>query len=138
VATTTCVHDLERALGDIHHPFTLAVEPGAAHIPALNGHGPTAHVPACRLEYLGDPGFCADLGIRYPYLAGAMANGIGSADIVEAMGLAGMLAFFGAAGLPVQTVEAAIDRISKNLGDTPYGFNLIHSPGEPALERAVV
>ncbi len=98
----------------------------------------TAYAPACRLEDLGDPTFCADHRIRYPYLAGAMANGIGSADIVEAMGRAGMLAFFGAAGLPVQTVEAAIDRISKNLGDIPYGFNLIHSPGEPALERAVV
>jgi trans-AT polyketide synthase, acyltransferase and oxidoreductase domains len=98
----------------------------------------TAFAPACRLEDLGDPTFCADHRIRYPYLAGAMANGIGSADIVEAMGRAGMLAFFGAAGLPVATVEAAIDRIQKNLGDTPYGFNLIHSPGEPGLERAVV
>ncbi len=98
----------------------------------------TAYAPACRLQDLGDPTFCADHRIRYPYLAGAMANGIGSTDIVEAMGRAGMLAFFGAAGLPVQTVEAALDRIQKNLGETPYGFNLIHSPGEPSLERAVV
>ncbi|HZV04982.1 MAG TPA: PfaD family polyunsaturated fatty acid/polyketide biosynthesis protein [Gemmataceae bacterium] len=97
-----------------------------------------AYAPACRLEDLGDPTFCADHRIRYPYLAGAMANGIGSADIVEAMGRAGMLAFFGAAGLPIATVESAIDRIQNNLGDTPYGFNLIHSPGEPNLERAVV
>jgi trans-AT polyketide synthase/acyltransferase/oxidoreductase domain-containing protein len=114
----------------------------------------SAYAPACRLEDLGDPSFCADHRLRYPYVAGAMANGIGSADIVEAMGRAGMLAFFGAAGLPVPTVEAAIDRIQKNLGaasdsrshaprgnesrSTPYGFNLIHSPGEPSLERAVV
>ena len=97
-----------------------------------------AYAPACRLEDLGDPTFCADHRIRYPYLAGAMANGIGSADIVEAMGKAGMLAFFGAAGLPLPTVEAAIDRIQKNLGDIPYGFNLIHSPSEPSLERGVV
>src|SRR5262249_28640274 len=54
------------------------------------------------------------------------------------MGGAGMLPFFAAAGLPVPTVEAAIDRIQKSLGDVPYGFNLIHSPGEPSLERAVV
>ena len=98
----------------------------------------TAYAPACRLEDLGDPTFCADHRIRYPYLAGAMANGIGSAEIVEAMGKAGMLAFFGAAGLPLPTVEAAIDRIQKNLGDTPYGFNLIHSPSEPSLERGGV
>ncbi len=98
----------------------------------------SAVAPACRLEDLGDPTFCADHRIRYPYVAGAMANGIGSADIVEAMGKAGMLAFFGAAGLPVPTVEAALHRIQKNLGDIPYGFNLIHSPSEPSLERAVV
>jgi PfaD family protein len=97
-----------------------------------------AYAPAYRLEDLGAPSFCADHRIRYPYLAGAMANGIGSADIVEAMGRAGMLAFFGAAGLPLATVEAAVERIQKNLGDTPYGFNLIHSPSEPNLERGVV
>jgi trans-AT polyketide synthase/acyltransferase/oxidoreductase domain-containing protein len=121
-----------------------------------------AYAPACRLEDLGDPTFCADHGIRYPYLAGSMANGIGSVDIVEAMGRAGMLAFFGAAGLPLPTVEAAIERIQRCQragsvrsgmtgevsvplsalvdvsGSFPYGFNLIHSPTEPSLERAVV
>jgi PfaD family protein len=97
-----------------------------------------AHAPACLIEDLGDPTFSADHRIRYPYLAGAMANGIGSTDIVEAMGRAGLLAFFGAAGLTIGTVESAIDRIKQSLGETPYGFNLIHSPGEPSLERAVV
>jgi PfaD family protein len=68
-----------------------------------------------------------------------MANGIGSVEIVEAMGRAGMLGFFGAAGLPPATVEAAIDRLERTLGPTvAHGFNLIHSPGEPALEEAVV
>lgn len=105
---------------------------------ALPPQARMAYAPACRLEDLGDPTFCRDHRIRFPYLAGAMANGIGSADIVEAMGRAGMLAFFGAAGLPLTTVEAAIDRIQQALGDTPFGFNLIHSPGEPGLERAVV
>src|SRR6266446_4222564 len=27
---------------------------------------------------------------------------------------------------------------ARSLGDTPYGFNLIHSPNEPDLENAVV
>src|SRR5947209_9018584 len=67
-----------------------------------------------------------------------MANGIGSADIVEAMSRAGMLGFFGAAGLPPAQVEAAIERISRNLGERPFGFNLIHSPNEQDLEEAVV
>jgi PfaD family protein len=67
-----------------------------------------------------------------------MANGIASADLVEAMSRAGMLAFFGAAGLPLHAVEAACQRLAHGLGDRPHGFNLIHSPSEPALENAVV
>jgi PfaD family protein len=68
-----------------------------------------------------------------------MANGIGSAEIVEAMGRAGMLGIFGAAGLPLAAVDAAIDRLGRTLGPSvPHGFNLIHSPNEPDLEAAVV
>jgi trans-AT polyketide synthase/acyltransferase/oxidoreductase domain-containing protein len=116
------------------HYRLLAGEDGSAPPPAAR----TAYAPPCRLEALGDASFCADHHIRYPYVAGAMANGIGSADIVEAMGRAGMIAFFGAAGLPLPVVESAIERIQKNLDTIPYGFNLIHSPAEPSLERAVV
>jgi PfaD family protein len=67
-----------------------------------------------------------------------MANGIGSVEVVEAMGRAGMLGFFGAAGLPIARVAAAVDRLERSCGGSvPYGFNLIHSPAEPALEAAV-
>jgi len=101
-------------------------------------HDGNVFVPACRLEDLGDASFRADHRLRYAYVAGAMANGIGSVEIVEAMSRAGMLGFFGAAGLPPARVEAAIDRLSHSLGDAPHGFNLIHSPNEPDLENAVV
>jgi PfaD family protein len=67
-----------------------------------------------------------------------MANGIGSVEIVEAMARAGMLGFFGAAGLPIERIRSAIVRIQEDVGDLPYGFNLIHSPNEPDLENAVV
>ena len=51
----------------------------------------------------------------------------------------GFLGIFGAAGLSLAAVEHAIDRIQHGLGDSiPYGMNLIHSPGEPELESAVV
>jgi PfaD family protein len=105
-----------------------------------NGDGEvSAHVPACRMECLGDASFTADHRLRYPCMSGAMANGIGSVEVVEAMGRQGMLGIFGSAGLPLKTVEAAIERIQRTLGDsTPYGMNLIHSPGEPQLESAVV
>jgi PfaD family protein len=66
-----------------------------------------------------------------------MANGIASTELVEAMGRARMLSFFGAAGLEPGVVEDAIDRVSTRLGDLPWGFNLIHSPYEPRLEEAV-
>ena len=61
---------------------------------------------------LGDRGFCSDLGIRYPYLGGSMAKGISSVAMVEELGKAGMLGFFGAAGLPFAAVEAAVDRLA--------------------------
>ncbi len=84
---------------------------------------------------LGDRMFCSDLGIRYPYLGGSMAKGISSIAMVEELGKAGMLGFFGAAGLPFATVEATIDRLAS--ADFPCGFNLIHSPHEPDLEIAL-
>ena len=95
-------------------------------------------VPACRLEDLGDASFRADHGLRYAYVAGAMANGIGSTGLVEAMSLAGMIGFFGSAGLSLERVEAAIDRLTRTLGSGPFGFNLINSPNEPDLEAALV
>ncbi len=137
---------ISEAIRDLHRPIHLLEKGGTIVLVPPESRAAfsdketarTAYIPACRLEDLGDSTFCLDHRLRYPYVAGAMANGIGSADIVEAMGGAGMLGFFGAAGLPISTIEAAIDRIQKNLGDVPYGFNLIHSPGEPNLERAVV
>ncbi len=95
-------------------------------------------VPAFRPELLGDPTFCADHGLKYPYVSGGMAAGIGSADIVEELGRHGMLGFFGAAGLMLPRVEEAITRIQKNIPGLPYGFNLIHSPHDPSMERGIV
>jgi PfaD family protein len=96
-----------------------------------------AFAGALRPEQLGDPAFRAAHGLRYAYVAGAMANGIASEELVEAMGKAGMLGFFGAAGLEPKRVEAAISRIQAALGDAPYGFNLIHSPAEPQVEAEI-
>jgi PfaD family protein len=120
---------LFEAIRSLHRPFSHRAAPGA---------GPDIFVPTFRPEHLGDPSFLADHRLRYPYLAGAMANGIGSVELVEAMGRAGMLAFFGAAGLSLAAVERAVDRLQMSLGNIPHGFNLIHSPIEPELEAAVV
>ena len=55
-----------------------------------------------------------------------MANGIASVEFVEALSRAGMLGFFGAAGLAVSRVEESVDRLIASLGDAPFGVNLIH------------
>lgn len=95
-------------------------------------------VPAVPMDCLGDARFRSDHGLKYAYVAGAMANGIASVELVEAVSRAGMLAFFGSAGLDPGSVERAIDRLQRSLGEGPWGVNLIHSPNEPELENAIV
>ena len=95
-----------------------------------------AYLPPLTPEQLGDPTFRNDHGLKYPYMTGAMANGIGSAEIVEAMAGAGMLGSFGAAGLSIERITQALDRIQSSVGDAAFSVNLIHSPGEPAHEMA--
>lgn len=97
-----------------------------------------ALAPALRPEQLGDPGFREAHGVRYAYVAGEMANAIASEKMVAAMARNGMIGYFGSAGLSPTEVEAAITRLQRELGNLPYGFNLIHSPNEPALEAGVV
>ncbi|MDP6356896.1 MAG: PfaD family polyunsaturated fatty acid/polyketide biosynthesis protein [Planctomycetota bacterium] len=142
--------DLNAAVRQISEPLTVVNSNGQLAfgrdgISTLGGEDPgdgalpiKAYVPACPVEQFGDPSFCADHGIKYPCFAGAMANGISSADIVENMSKAGMLGFYGSAGLPPTKVEGEIDRIQSNLGDGPFGFNLIHSPNVRGLEDDIV
>jgi PfaD family protein len=148
VVPATDEETLERALGRIGTPYRVVERAGGMELVeadlAAVEDGPggwdrvAGYLPACRLEHLGDRAFCAAHRLRYAYMSGAMAGGIGSAEIVEAMGRAGMLGIFGAAGLPPATVEGAIDRLDRTLGPgVAHGFNLIHSPGEPALEEAI-
>jgi PfaD family protein len=124
------------ALHSLNQPLHLAPRSGTL---SLSGAGPgTFFVPAVVPGNLGDASFRTDHGLRYAYLSGAMANGIGSADIVETMARAGMLGFFGAAGLSLGRIESAIDRLGRSVPTLPHGFNLIHSPNEPDLEQGVV
>jgi PfaD family protein len=139
--------DLRRLFHRVRDPLFLVEKDGALAAseggqlsfekPPPGAYRLKAFVPACRPESLGDPSFCADHGLRYPYAAGSMANGIASCELVEAMSRMGALGFFGAAGLPLAEVEAAIDRLQKSLGSKPHGFNLIYSPNEASLEAAL-
>ncbi len=90
------------------------------------------------LESLGSAEFRNDYGLKYAYVGGSMAKGISSVAIVRELGEHGMLGFFGAAGLPLEEVEGAIDQLNASSSGFCYGFNLIHSPNEPELEKALV
>ncbi|MDX2199232.1 MAG: PfaD family polyunsaturated fatty acid/polyketide biosynthesis protein [Phycisphaerae bacterium] len=105
-------------------------EPGLAQLWAI--------APAMPPERLGDASFRRDYGVRYAYVAGEMANGIASVELVLAMARAGLLGFFGAAGLEPGQIESAIRRIHDGAPESQTGFNLIHSPHDPALENATV
>ena len=144
-AIKAAIHDLYRpvCLVQTDAGYALA-EGGRAMIGVRPSDGealPIVGLAApCPPEYLGDRSFCRDHGLRYAYVTGAMANGIASVDLVAAIGRAGMLGFFGAAGLSPAAVEAAIDRLQSDLGAparAPWGCNLIHSPNDPQLEAAV-
>ncbi|HEY6495627.1 MAG TPA: PfaD family polyunsaturated fatty acid/polyketide biosynthesis protein [Trebonia sp.] len=94
--------------------------------------------PPCPPRALGDPAFLRAHGVAYPYMSGAMANGIASAALVTAMARAGFLASFGAAGLLPDRIDAALDSIARDAPGLPFACNLIHSPSEPALESGIV
>lgn len=97
-----------------------------------------AILPAISPGTLGDPAFREAHSVRYAYVGGSMANGIASETMVEAFSRGGMLAFFGAAGLTLPQIDAAIQRLQKKLGNLPFGMNLIHTPNEPEVEAATV
>jgi PfaD family protein len=135
------------AVQDIATPLAIVSTPRGRGLTkagpgAIFGTGGDAvgFVPAVRLSNLGDATFRSDHGLRFAYVSGAMAAGIGSEQIVEEMARNGMLGFFGAAGLSPARVEQAIDRLGNSLkpGGLPFGFNLIHSPNEQSLEKAIV
>lgn len=113
---------------------------GSVHLGPGNGNG-TAGLPVVGVvpplspTALGDAAFLHCHRLTYPYMTGAMANGIGSAEIVIAMGRAGMLGSYGAAGLSLERIERDLDTIQAALGELPYCVNLIHSPNEPNIEQ---
>lgn len=142
--------DLPHALYQLGRPLFLTRNPagglelhqqGSARLPAsaaAEGLPLLGYAAPLPLAQCGQPRFLARFGLRYPLLGGSMAKGISSTALVIALGQAGMLGFFGAAGLSLPQAEQAIDQIQQALPTQPYGFNLIHSPNEPELEQALV
>lgn len=97
-------------------------------------------LPPLYPEWLGDPAFLATHGCRFPYVVGEMARGLATVEMVVAAQQAGLIGFFGAAGLAPAEIEDAIRRIQAALGPEAdgWGSNLIHSVHERGYEDAVV
>jgi len=93
-------------------------------------------LPPLYPEWLGDRTFLSAHGCRFPYVVGEMARGIASADMVIASAQAGLMTFFGSAGLVIREVDEAITKIQGALGPSVRNWwaNLIHSPQEPHME----
>ncbi|MEY4763712.1 MAG: hypothetical protein RI907_385 [Pseudomonadota bacterium] len=91
-------------------------------------------------EWLGDRRFCAQHGLRFPYIGGSMARGIASVDLAIALAEMGAMGMFGSAGLSLAEVEAGLIRLSVALDarGLPWGCNLIHTPNESGAEDALV
>ena len=134
------ISDLSQPAVLVKHRDAFAIAKGGEAV--LGGKPPpksdpiVAYLPPLHPSQLGDPTFREDHALKYAYMTGAMANGIASADIVEEMCGAGMLGSFGAAGLSIDRITQAIDRIQKKAGHSSYCVNLIHSPNEQAHEMA--
>ena len=141
----TAIQDVREPLHVVRAPSgVLGVSRAGRLLPEEEVNGApswplVATLPALYPEWLGDRSFLHAHGVRFPYVAGAMANGIATAELVVEMARAGMLAFFGAAGLSADRVAEGLDAIEAGLAGTgrPWGANLIHSPNEPDLEEAV-
>lgn len=91
-------------------------------------------------EWLGDPTFTRQHGSRFAYVVGEMARGIATPHMVVEAVRAGLVGFYGSAGLRPETIAAGLDEIEAGLGKgaSAWGANLIHSPQQPGYERAVV
>ncbi len=88
---------------------------------------------------LGSQAFRRRHGVRLAYVAGSMYHAISSAEMVIALGQAGLLGFFGTGGLRPAQVEEAIIRIRQALPEgAPWGMNLLHDEMHPEREAEMV
>ncbi|MDO9265158.1 MAG: PfaD family polyunsaturated fatty acid/polyketide biosynthesis protein, partial [Desulfosalsimonadaceae bacterium] len=96
-----------------------------------------AFAPSLHPKNLGHPDFKKRYQLRYPYISGAMAHGIASVELTKAAARSGMMGFFGAAGLSLSHLEKALFQLKKELGNLPFGVNIVYT-GNDALERAMI
>ncbi|MDY7000120.1 MAG: PfaD family polyunsaturated fatty acid/polyketide biosynthesis protein, partial [Actinomycetota bacterium] len=121
-------------------PRAVVLDDAGLLTPDLMRHEVLAVLPPIYPEWLGDRGFTAAHGVRFPYVIGEMARGIATAQMTIEGVRAGVMAFYGSAGLELDTIEAGIREIQQALGPDSggWGTNLIHNVHNQRLEMATV
>jgi len=136
--------ELQSILREISLPFKIEIKEGGNGFNFVQGSlrsqskKDIIEIEAIPIEKFGDTGFRKTYGVRCAFYAGAMANEIASAEMVIALGKAGLMGSFGSAGMVRSKLKTVVDQIQSELPNGPYAFNLIHSPNEEALESNAV
>ncbi|MFK8079510.1 MAG: PfaD family polyunsaturated fatty acid/polyketide biosynthesis protein [Granulosicoccus sp.] len=120
--------------------YTVIDEKAAVALSGDTSGDTCFRLPPVYPEWLGDRSFTYAHNTRFPYIVGEMARGIATPEMVIAAARAGLLGFYGSAGLPLREVSEGIAKIKAALvaTDATWGANLIHSPQNPGMEKAVV
>ncbi len=143
-------HAIRAAIAGVRQPVALTPGLDGPQVVPLNADGSwpdgapssglLAVLPALYPEWLGDRAFCAAHGVRFAYVIGEMARGIATPIMVIEGARAGVMAFYGSAGLSIEEIARGVDEIQAVLGrdSTGWGANLIHSPQESGMEMETV
>ena len=151
VASTASIDrsDVREALAEIRMPVAVVGSARGPRPVVLDAGGLTPEIarqdvfavlPPIYPEWLGERGFTAAHGVRFPYVIGEMARGIATARMTVEGVRAGVMGFFGSAGLDLGAVEAGVREIQDALGREAggWGANLIHNIRDDGLEIATV
>ena len=142
--------EVSRALVEIRTPVAIVGSPGGPRPlplgrgglaePQIAGTDLLAVLPPIYPEWLGDRSFTEVHGVRFPYVVGEMARGIATPLMTIEGVRAGVMAFYGSAGLDLDTIEAGVREIQAALGPNAggWGANLIHNIHNESVELATV
>jgi trans-AT polyketide synthase, acyltransferase and oxidoreductase domains len=138
--------ELRQALEKIREALRVVRNPASGAVGLLPGYGDgndreiVGILPPLYPEWLGDRHFRETHNVRFPYIAGEMATGIATSELVAAAVRGGFMGFLGTAGLSPDRIEQLVTftRRQLNGNQSGWGANLIHSPTEPQLEDAAV
>ncbi|WP_236950115.1 PfaD family polyunsaturated fatty acid/polyketide biosynthesis protein [Mycobacterium sp. MS1601] len=127
-------------VGSVHGPRAVLLDEAGVLTPEIMRQDLLAVLPPVYPEWLGERGFTATHRVRFPYVIGEMARGIATAQMTVEGVRAGVMAFFGSAGLDLGSIEAGVREIQGALGRDAggWGANLIHNVHNQRLELATV